>query len=58
MESSSIYQEVEQTFLEHEKCGLISIDFLNMIEQWVAIRKRLSYKEMMKVKYVLNCVYI
>lgn len=53
MEGSSGYQLVEETFYEHEKCGLIEIDYLNMIEPWIAIQKRLPYKEMIKVRYAL-----
>lgn len=49
MEGASVYQKVEETFFEHEKCGLIGIDYINMIEPWVAIQKRLPYKEMIKV---------
>lgn len=52
MESTTIYRLVEETFFEHEKCGLTGIDFLYMIDPWVVIQKRLPYKEMIKVKYV------
>lgn len=54
MESTTIYRLVEETFFEHEKCGLTGIDFLYMIDPWVVIQKRLPYKEMIKVKYVYS----
>lgn len=52
MEASPGYKLVEDTFYEHEKCGLTEIDFLNVIDPWYAISKNSPYKEILKVKYV------
>lgn len=37
MEVSTGYKLIEETFYEHEKCGLKKIDFLNLIDPWFVI---------------------
>ncbi|XP_055679896.1 probable glutamate receptor [Lutzomyia longipalpis] len=49
VEVSGAYKLVEETFYEHEKCGLMEIKFLQVIDPWYAIRKHSPYKEMVKV---------
>lgn len=44
------YDEMERTFLENEKCGLVEIPYLGVADTWTAIQKRSSYKEILKVK--------
>ncbi|KAI2474132.1 Ionotropic receptor 75a, partial [Diabrotica virgifera virgifera] len=49
VELSSGYKVIADTFQENEKCGLKTIEFMNMLEPWVSIRKRSAYKEVIKV---------
>lgn len=51
MEISTGYKLIEETFYEHEKCGLKEIDYLNLIDPWFVIQKHSPYKELLKVKY-------
>lgn len=44
------YRLIEQTFYEHEKCGLVEIDFLGLPPPWVTVAKRTPYKEMIRIK--------
>lgn len=44
------YVEVERTFLENEKCGLVEIPYLGNDDTWTAIQKNSPYKEILKVK--------
>lgn len=44
------YDEVERTFSENEKCGLVEISFLGTDDTWTAIQKQSPYKEILKVK--------
>lgn len=44
------YDEVEQTFLENEKCGLVEISYLGNDDTWTAIQKNSPFKEILKVK--------
>lgn len=44
------YDEVERTFLENEKCGLVEIPYLALVDTWSVIQKRSPYKEILKVK--------
>lgn len=44
------YDEIERTFLENEKCGLVEISYLGNDDTWTAIQKRSVYKEILKVK--------
>lgn len=43
------YKVIEDTFYEHEKCGLIEIDYLSQIEPWLPMQKHSPYKEIIKV---------
>lgn len=46
------YKLIEQTFYEHEKCGIVEMDYLGVPEPWVVVRKRTPYKEMIRIKYL------
>lgn len=48
------YDEVERTFLEYEKCGLVEIPFLGNVDTWSVIQKQSPYKEILKVKLVTH----
>lgn len=50
IETSQGYREVERTFFENEKCGLVEIKFIGDTNAWCAIQKRSPYKEILKVK--------
>lgn len=50
LEESNGYKMIEETFYEHEKCELISIEFLKFSDPFLSIRKRSPYKEILKVK--------
>lgn len=52
MEVSPGYKVIEETFYEHEKCGLKEIDYLNLDNPWFGIPKNSPFKEIFKVKYV------
>lgn len=49
-EQGQIFREIEKTFYEHEKCGLVLIDYLGMTAPWVALPKRSPFKEVIRVK--------
>lgn len=49
-EQGPIFREIEKTFYEHEKCGLVLIDYLGMTAPWVALPKRSPFKEVIRVK--------
>lgn len=51
-ELSSGYQIMEETFYEHEKCGLKEIDYLNFVSPWFVMSKNSPYKEVIKITYV------
>lgn len=44
------YRLIEQTFYEHEKCGIVEMDYLGLPHLWVVVRKRTPYKEMIRIK--------
>lgn len=44
------YKLIEQTFYEHEKCGIVEMDYLGLPPLWVVVRKRTPYKEMIRIK--------
>lgn len=50
IETSPGYSEVERTFFENEKCGLMEIGFLGDTNTWSVIQKHSPYKEILKVK--------
>ncbi|KAJ8959817.1 hypothetical protein NQ318_011549 [Aromia moschata] len=49
VELSSGYKMVADTFQENEKCSLKEIEYVNLIEPWLAVKKNSSYKEIFKV---------
>lgn len=50
MECGPGYKLMSELFYEDEKCGLIEIDYISIIDPWMPIRKRSPYKEIFKVK--------
>ncbi|KAJ6631760.1 Ionotropic receptor 75a [Pseudolycoriella hygida] len=48
-ETGTAYKIVEETFYEHEKCGLLEIDYLAQIYPWIAFQKFSPYKEIIKI---------
>lgn len=50
VELGSGYDRIKQTFLEHEKCGLIEVPYSYMTNPWFAIQKYSPLKEIIKVK--------
>lgn len=51
VEVKSAYKLIEETFYEHEKCGLTEIKFLQVDSPFFAIQKNSPYKEIIKTKY-------
>lgn len=49
-ETSTIYKIMEDTYFEHEKCGLEQIEYLKYTRPHIAIKKRSPFKEILKVK--------
>ncbi|XP_018396323.1 PREDICTED: probable glutamate receptor [Cyphomyrmex costatus] len=47
-EIGTVYQLIEETYLEEEKCGLTEIDFLNHLYPLLAIQKQSPYSEIFK----------
>lgn len=52
IESSPGYREIEATFFEKEKCGLVEIKFFGNVDPWCVIQKHSPYKEILKVRQV------
>lgn len=50
VELGSGYDRIDELFYENEKCGLVEINYLDMVNPWYAIKKHSSLKEMLKVK--------
>lgn len=50
MEDSRAYKIMEDTYLEHEKCDLTRVQFLNIAHPFLCIKKKSPYKEILKVK--------
>lgn len=48
------YKIVSETFYEHEKCGLMEIDFLSFTDPWMPVQKYSPYKEIFKIKFVFQ----
>lgn len=46
------YKNVKDTFYEHEKCGLVEIEYLQVLNPWHGIPKHSPYKEIFKVRFV------
>ncbi|KYB29515.1 hypothetical protein TcasGA2_TC032001 [Tribolium castaneum] len=51
VETTAGYKQIMDTFQEHEKCGLIEIDYLNVLYPSITIRKNSPYKEIVKVNF-------
>lgn len=49
-EDSRLYQQVELTFSEHEKCDLVNIAYLKESDPFLSIKKNSPYREMFVVK--------
>ncbi|KAL4712300.1 hypothetical protein ACJJTC_004062 [Scirpophaga incertulas] len=49
METGVGYKFVGKYFEEGEKCGLKEIQYLQVIDPWLAVRKNTPYKEMFKI---------
>lgn len=49
VETSIGYGEMERTFFENEKCGLVEIEFMGYTDTWSVIQKHSPYKEILKV---------
>lgn len=50
VELGPAFREMEDTFYEHEKCGLVLVDYMGMQAPWLAVAKRSPYKEILRVK--------
>lgn len=48
--TGSGYHEIERTFFENEKCGIVEISFLGNVDTWSVIQKQSPFKEILKVK--------
>nr|AVH87301.1 ionotropic receptor 13 [Holotrichia parallela] len=51
VECASGYKVVADVFQESEKCGLREIEYFQVIDPWVAVKKNSSYKELAKVAF-------
>lgn len=49
-EGATAYKAIEDTFYEHEKCGLQQIEFLEIVEPHQALKKNSPLKEIVKVQ--------
>lgn len=49
METGVGYKFVGKYFEEGEKCGLYEIQYLQVIDPWLAVRKNTPYMEMFKI---------
>lgn len=43
------YKLVEKYFLEHEKCGLQEVEYIDENKPWYTCRKNSPFKEMYKI---------
>ncbi|KAH9631879.1 hypothetical protein HF086_014351 [Spodoptera exigua] len=46
-----VYRQIEDTFLENEKCDLMEVDFLNNFDPFVPVRKGSPYFELFRVAF-------
>jgi ionotropic glutamate receptor len=49
IELNTGYKIISDVFQEGEKCGLKEIEYVNLIEPWLATEKKSPYKEVMKI---------
>lgn len=47
-EIGTVYQLMQDTYLEEEKCGLTQIDYLNVLDPLLAIQMQSPYLEIIK----------
>jgi len=47
-EIGTVYQLMQDTYLEEEKCGLTEIDFLNVLYPLLVIQEQSPYSEIIK----------
>lgn len=52
IEGSPGYREIEATFFEKEKCGLVEINVFGSFAPWCVIQKHSPYKEILKIRQV------
>lgn len=50
------YKLISDTFTEFEKCDLVEIAFLQLQDPHNAVQKNSSYKEFVKIGYVLSSI--
>lgn len=43
------YKHIKDTFFENEKCGLVEIPFLRVVDPWYGVPKHSPFKEIFKV---------
>ncbi|XP_071057705.1 ionotropic receptor 75a-like [Onthophagus taurus] len=48
VENSRAYKVVSETFLEHEKCSLRGVPYINFGDTWITMAKKSSYKKLVK----------
>lgn len=48
-EETAIFNMIEDSFFEHEKCGLFNVEFLKVPHPHLSIRKQSPYKEILRV---------
>lgn len=49
-EETKIYNLIEETFFEHEKCGLVKLRFIEHPLAFLGFKKHSPYKELLRVK--------
>lgn len=49
VELATGYKVVGEIFRENEKCSLKEIEYVHLIEPWLATQKRSSFKEILKI---------
>lgn len=47
-EIGTVYQLMQDTYLEEEKCGITQIDYLNVLDPLLAIQMQSPYLEIIK----------
>ena len=57
-EDSKQYTLVEETFAEHEKCGLVNVFYLWEPDPILSIKKNSPYKEIISVKWVFGFLFL
>lgn len=48
-ETGAGYKLISETFNEDEKCGLVEMGFLQMIDPYYVVQKNSTYKELIKI---------